>query len=377
MPTLQIKSGDTLSKIALANNTSVADLLAANKTNPAVKSANLIIAGGSINLPEKAVVPAAAAPTGGGVAPSVGTGFAPSAPSGTDVSGDLGNLRIALRSALNEAAQKRVENNFKSLGGLASGATPGTIGSVVDMIRGGIKSPVETTFSDIISGYKDATDAKQKEVDRINQLRSEYGSLVPSSVTDLKTALDLIAPTVDKERRLKLAKMASDQASDNDVETWAQGLADGTYKPGNVPAAIRTAAVVRADVLRKKLEADAKIEYQDRIAFRLEKKTSDFEQERALVIQDDNLNVAEQRDVINYIDGLEAAQKASKAKGGKGFFNFLNPSGAAPAPTNMSVPPKPPSPFGPTAPAGQSSIGSLKPFDDAFVQPFRDLFKQK
>jgi hypothetical protein len=104
-------------------------------------------------------------------------------------------------------------------------------------------------------------------------------------------------------------------------------LAKGEISVGNVPSNIRTAVKVRSDAIRTNLEADAKKEYQDRIAFRLEKKTSDFETERSLAITDDNLSVAEQREILDYIDSLEQAQKASKAKGGKGFFSFLNPSG--------------------------------------------------
>ena len=49
---LQIKQGDTLGAIAAAHGTTVDALLAANKGNTAVKSANLIMAGGNINLPD-------------------------------------------------------------------------------------------------------------------------------------------------------------------------------------------------------------------------------------------------------------------------------------------------------------------------------------
>mgnify|MGYP001617740606 CR=1 FL=1 len=296
---------------------------------------------------------------------STGTGQATQTPP----EGELGNLRIALRDALNEAARKRVENNFNAVAPLTSGNVPGTIGAVVDLIRGGIKSPVETTFSDIISGYKDATEAKRKEMDRINELRQEYGSLVPSSVTDLATALDLIAPSVDKERKLKLEKIAQEQAEDNDIESWAESYAKGEITIGNVPAKIRTSVKVRSDAIRTKLEADAKEEYKSRIAFRLEKKSSDFETERGLAMQDDNLTVIEQREVIDYIDGLEAAQKASKKSGGKGSFSFINP---ITTPANFTSAARP-SLFGPTTPGAQSPAGQLKPFDDAFVKPFRDL----
>ena len=332
-------------------------------------TAPIPVPGGTSNpLPSGAT---SAIPNGGGQA------IQPSA--GTETAGDLGNLRIALREALNEAAKSRVEKNFNIAAPL-SGGVPGTLGSIVDMIRGGIKAPVETTFSDIISGYKDATDAKKKEIDRINELRAEYGSVVPSSVQDLSTALDLIAPTVDKERRLALEKMAKDQAADNDIESWADSFARGEVSIGNVPAAIRTAVKVRADKIKATLETEAKSEYKSRIAFRLEKKQSDFDQERGLTMQDDNLTVVEQREVIDYIDSLEAAQKAAKKTSGKGFFNFLSPSKNEDTSTSnaSSTGGKAPSLFGPTNPNTPTNYTpSLKPFDDAFVAPFRNLLKQK
>lgn len=62
-----IKSGDTMSSIASANNTTVESLMAANANNPSVKNKNLIIAGGNLNLPS------VAAPT----TPSTGSVTAP------------------------------------------------------------------------------------------------------------------------------------------------------------------------------------------------------------------------------------------------------------------------------------------------------------
>ncbi len=290
--------------------------------------------------------------------------------------GDLGNLRNALRSALSEAAQKTSTDRMTQLSGLVGGgASPSVINAAIGLAQKGLKTSQETVFGDVMAAYKDASEAKQKEMDRINELRVQFGSAVPSSVTDLTTALDLVAPLVDKENRLKLQKMATDQAEDNDIESWAESFAKGEITIGNVPAKIRTAVKVRADAIKTKLEGEAKEEYKSRIAFRLEKKTSDFNTERTLTMQDDNLTVQEQRDVIDYIDGLEASQKASKAKGNKGFFSFLNPP-APPAPANFTPANRPPaSPFGPTQPSNYTPAGALRPFDDAFVAPFRNFLK--
>lgn len=317
MPQVTIKQGDTLGALAQQYGTSVAALVQANSGNPSVKSADLIIAGGNLNIPEGVSTPASgvAAPAALG-----SLGGSPVQNAGSQSVSELSNFRTALRGALNEAARKRVETSFKQVAPFTEGS-PGSIGSVVSMIRGSVKTPVETTFSDVFKTVSDINDARQKEQDRINELREEYGSLVPSSVTDLKTALNLIAPTVDKERKLKLDKMASEQAEDNDIDSWADSFARGEISIGNVPAKIRTQVKVRADAIRETLETEAKKEYKDRIAFRLEKKTSDFETERGFILQDDNLTVSEQRDVIDYIDSLEQAQKAAKGK--KGIFSFF------------------------------------------------------
>lgn len=325
MPNIQIKAGDTLSKLAATHGTSVAEIIASNKDNPSVKSANLIIAGGTLNLPERVGAPAAG--------PTTETPAESLTPKGSS----LGNLRIALRAAAEEAGKERVASRLEQFQGAGLGRTPGTLGSIADIVRGSVKPGVEQTFSDTLAAFKEANEAKQKELDRINQLRLEFGSAVPSSVTDLKTALDLVAPLVDKERKLKLDKMTDEQAEDNDIESWAESFAKGEVAIGNVPSKIRTAVKVRADAIRTRLEGEAKQEYKDRVAFRLEKKQSDFETERSLVLQDDNLTVVEQREIIDYIDTLEQSQKAAKASGGKGFFSFLNPAGDTEQPPSSGV----------------------------------------
>lgn len=101
-----------------------------------------------------------AAPTGG-VAP--GANVKPA-----EVVGDLGNLRMALREALNEAGQSRAAKNLETLGGGGMNVTPGTMGAVVSMIKGSAKPAIEQTFSDIITGYTE--EQKRKEQKRQSTL---------------------------------------------------------------------------------------------------------------------------------------------------------------------------------------------------------------
>src|SRR3990167_7802049 len=125
MPQIIIQKGSTLSGLAKQYGTSVADFMNANKGNPAVKSANLIIAGGSLNIPEKVAAPA----RGPAIESPLGSLETDAIQNqGARAVGDLGNLRLALREALNEAARKRIENNYKQVAPLAVGV-PGTIGS--------------------------------------------------------------------------------------------------------------------------------------------------------------------------------------------------------------------------------------------------------
>ena len=240
----------------------------------------------------------------------------------------LGNLRLSLRAALNEAAQRTASQRMTQLSGfVGGGAAPSVIKAAIGLAQSGLQTSQETVFGDIMASYKDATEARQKEIDRINNLRLEYGSAIPGNVTDLQTAIALVIPLVDEERKAKLTKLTSDQAVDDDIQTWAESYARGEVTLTSVPSKIRSAVLVAANKITSTLETQAKEEYKNRITFRLEQKTSNYDSERTLTIQDDNLNVAEQREILNYIDGLEAAEKAAKTKKSSGssgnIFNFL------------------------------------------------------
>ena len=124
--------------------------------------------------------------------------------------GDLSNLRLALRNALNEGAQKRSASNFTALSKTGAVGVPGSIASVVDLIKGSAQSDATTIFDDVITTLDKERELKAKQADQINTLRAQYGSLIPAGVTDISKALDLIAPAVDKENKLKIAKLQKD-----------------------------------------------------------------------------------------------------------------------------------------------------------------------
>lgn len=167
---LQIKQGDTLGSLAAKHGTTVDALLAANKGNAAVKSANLIMAGGNINLPDAVGAPAAGPAAGTGVPAG---GLDPNAAAqgaGAQAVGDLGNLRMAMRAALNEAGKNRVANNYQQVAGV-TGGVPGTIGSVVDMIRSGAKASTESVFSDTLKALEDQRKAIEFNPDQFKTVQ--------------------------------------------------------------------------------------------------------------------------------------------------------------------------------------------------------------
>lgn len=238
----------------------------------------------------------------------------------TDVTqSHLGSFRIALKQALEESAASTAKNRMTQLSGLTEGgAAPSVITAAIGLAQSGLRQSQESVFGDIMTGYKDASEARQKEIDRINDLRLEFGSAVPNSVTDLKTALDFVSPLVDKERKLKLDKMRQEQQNDEDVESAAEFVAKGGLLSQVGGSSDYKAKVrIRAEVLKKTLEAEAEQLYKDKIAFKIEKKVSDYETERASAISDDNLSPNEIRGILDYIDTLEVKEKETKTKSKK------------------------------------------------------------
>lgn len=235
--------------------------------------------------------------------------------------GELSNLRIALRSALTEAAQQTATSRMQQLSGLVSGgASPSVINAAIGLAQSGLRQTQETVFGDIMAGYKDATEARQKELDRINELRQEFGSAVPSNVTDLLTALDLVAPLVDKERELRLEKMATEQAEDDEIESWAYDVARDPDYISKVPAKIKTRVKIRADVLREDLQEKIKANLKTTIGVLLDKKLKSYDEIRTEIqtggsissVSLADLTGDEMREWIDYVDALEATQKAAK-----------------------------------------------------------------
>ena len=168
MPTqYTVRSGDTLSKIGQQFGVDYNTITGYRSGDPnKIYPGEVLTIGSTGQTGTAPAAPNASPNTVGAVNPGLpgaqtGTNASGSSSStqqitggGTAPVGDLGNMRAALRDALNEAARKRVENNFKMVAPLAKGR-PGTIGGVVDMIRAGIQTPVENTFSDVMKTFEE------------------------------------------------------------------------------------------------------------------------------------------------------------------------------------------------------------------------------
>lgn len=172
MPQYLIKSGDTLSKIAQQNGTTVQALMAAN---PNITNPNLIYAGASLNLPGSAptggnpagmppgaTTPPAAPPSGPGgtyqtPTPTNPAGGAPLTPlppqsGGT---GNLSNFTTTLRAALSEAAQSQAKSRMTALSGyVTGGAAPSAINAAIGLAQSGLKTSADTMFTDILDSVK-------------------------------------------------------------------------------------------------------------------------------------------------------------------------------------------------------------------------------
>lgn len=246
----------------------------------------------------------------------------PPVTSGAQPASELENLRLSLRSALSEAAQQTSASRMQQLSGLVGGgAAPSVINAAIGLAQQGLATSQESVFGDVIDAYKETSALKQKELDRINELRLEFGSAIPANVTSLATALDLATPLIDQERdldrRQKLASLAnslkSGQTDDEDVETAAEFVAGGgSLAQVGGSAAYKAKVRIRAEEIKKGNEETAKQQYKDAIALRLNNSKvtmATYDSERGRIFEDESLTAVDRREALDYIDGLENTQK--------------------------------------------------------------------
>src|SRR3990167_5680532 len=158
MPTYTVKKGDNLSAIAKQHGVKISDISGYSSGNP-----NLIRPGEVLNI---GYVEKAAPTNENQEQPASDLSSLNAANASTS---PLGNLRLALRDAMNEAGRRRMETSFGMVSPLAEGLAHGSMGSVVDLIRGGVKTSTESIFKDITDQIEKTKDAQEKEKLRVQE----------------------------------------------------------------------------------------------------------------------------------------------------------------------------------------------------------------
>jgi LysM repeat protein len=174
MPIITIKQGDTLSKIATANGTTIADLL---KANPNIKDPNLIYAGTNLNIPTTGAGLEKTLPAGdntGGV--NAGTPADKTLPAtAPDNLTIFGNL---LKTVSERAASEANANGMSATGINPSAISGSTLSGIVDFIKnqkgGGIQDIYKTT-ADFLSN---------QQIEAQNQLKMLVDSGAIANLTD-------------------------------------------------------------------------------------------------------------------------------------------------------------------------------------------------
>lgn len=246
---------------------------------------------------------------------------------------DLGNFRAALRYAAEEGGKTRMGTLSNALGPLGI-TVPGTIGAISDLLRSSVKPSVEAIFSDYYEAYKTADEYKRKELDRILDLRLQFGTAIPDNVTSLADAVRYVTPLIDAERKqlaemdaldkkakeadirateTKIQEMLKQSTTDTDIEGYAQCLLSGSSSAEcGIPNGLRSSAQRRADELANDELSQAFNDEKAKIKNRVERKVSTYANEREQIYNNSDLTFAQQRDLIDYIDSIEYVQKNSK-----------------------------------------------------------------
>lgn len=237
MPIATIQSGDTLSALAKKHNTTVTALLEANRDNPSVKSANLIIAGGNINIPEGPAPSAGEETPAGAVSPPT---------PGEQERSRLTDFRNAMQAAINEGAQARASAGFERVSGaLGDEFIPGTAGSIVSMIRASVSKSPEL-------------EQAEKALDEvIDQLRTS--GKAPEVIGSAETGYwQWDSRQRDWVRISQIQAASTTGDSGLTVSSWTRLIESGQADISNVPSSIRNSVV---DLLASNLPQPDNIEW--------------------------------------------------------------------------------------------------------------------
>ena len=161
MPIITIKQGDTLSKLAVANGTTVAELM---KANPNITNPNLIYAGKTLNIPTTGVgldktLPAGDSTGGVDAGNAIDKTLPSTAPDNLTIFGNL------LKTVSQRAASEANANGMSVTGINPSAISGGTLSGIVDFIKNQKGSGIQDIYkstADFLTTQQDQAQAQLK-----------------------------------------------------------------------------------------------------------------------------------------------------------------------------------------------------------------------
>ncbi len=158
----------------------------------------------------------------------------------TQTTGDLGNLRLALRSALNEAAQTTAKNRITALSGLMEGGVaPSVLSAAVGLAQSGLKQSQESIFSDAIAGYTEEQKAREtKKTSALNMINTIIDNGVfPDTPAGTLLAWEKEAGLPEGtalawQARLKIAQDKSEEKGNLELQLLRKEIADKSVSEG-------------------------------------------------------------------------------------------------------------------------------------------------
>ena len=228
MPIITIKQGDTLSKLAIANGTTVAELM---KANPNITNPNLIYAGKTLNVPTTGAGLAGTLPAGdatGGV--NAGTAVDKTLPaSAPDNLTIFGNL---LKTVSERAAMEANANGMGATGIDPTAISGGTLAGIVDFIKnqkgGGIQDIYKSTADFLDNQQKAAQDQLKTLVDF-----GAIANLTDSALAKLATAAGMSYDTLVAVKQAKQVDTTK-PVSFSEVTRSGKKVRLGFDKNGNI-----------------------------------------------------------------------------------------------------------------------------------------------
>ena len=228
MPIITIKQGDTLSKLAIANGTTVAELM---KANPNITNPNLIYAGKTLTIPTTGAGLAGTLPAGdatGGL--NAGTAIDKTLPA--DAPDNLTIFGNLLKTVSERAANESNANGMAVTGINPSAISGGTLAGVVDFIKnqkgGGIADIYKSTTDFLTNQQQQAQDQLKTLIDS-----GAIANLTDSALAKLASASGMSYDTLDAVRQAKQTDNTK-PVSFSEVTRGGKKVRLGFDKNGNV-----------------------------------------------------------------------------------------------------------------------------------------------